>query len=123
MNIENVANWMKWPALIVGFALALKLIIGTFGWELQSSDIKIAEHLDQHIEQTTPKIEEMSKLINVLTDGVDAALTGECLENSFEALVRQRLVNKCKELGVDRTLYRTPNQAQSAPLPPPDTLQ
>ena len=121
----NIEKLIKWPALIVGAAIAINLIMGAFGFSIQSNDVKISQELTTHITTTEPKIDTLAieqkavnEAIKSLSDGVDAALTGECLENTFEALVRQRLVQKCKELGVDRERYRTPNAAQAAPVAP-----
>ena len=132
MTFETIKETLKWPTLLVGAFIGIRLIMGAFGWEINSTDEKLHVELTQHVEKTEPKIDIISveqmainDAIKSLSAGVDAALTGECLENSFEALVRQRLIQKCKELGVDRTMYRTPDQAQSAPMQPTtsDTLE
>ena len=120
---STVERYLRWPALIVGAAFAIKVMMGAFGWEIHSESEQITEQLTEHVEKTEPMLDTvvysqqmMVETIKSLSEGVDAALTGECLENSFEALVRQKLIKKCKDLGVDRMMYRTANQAQSAPV-------
>jgi hypothetical protein len=96
---------MTIPVGIVSTAVALGAIFAFLGIKLNTP----AEQMNSHIvqEQTYHKIQadksdSMNTHLEHTEELLEAMLRGECLENPRADLVRQGLIQKCKQLGIDR---------------------
>jgi len=103
--IEKLSN----KVVAVGGAVAVvAAIITIFGFKLVTPTDTITEHITRsqqlHVEvqskidSTVKQVEHIEHIEQLL----EAILRGECLENPRENLARQGLLQKCKELGINR---------------------
>jgi len=88
---------LKLPSLIMGL---LAVLYGAFLWfhkvDSTTDEFKI------HKAKAEATLDEIDKHLEDMEEAQNAALRGECLENSVENLARQGLTLRCKELGITR---------------------
>lgn len=112
MKFDRVRPWLGLPALVVGCVLALGTVAGWFGFGVRTpaSDFSRLErlqseyktHADSVHEATTDVLFHMEEARTVEKGMTEALLVRVCLRDDYEELVLQRLIETCRELGVDR---------------------
>ena len=108
----KISEWIKWPAYLLGAITALAILLGSFGFGFSTPGEKWTEHDVQHVTEIEVQTQQFDK-IDVALENIDdmqmeqqtlieSIVTGECIENPRENLERQRLIAKCRELGIER---------------------
>lgn len=103
--IEKLSN----KIVAIGGAIALIVsAITYFGFNVQTPK----DSLDKHVAYAEKehaafelKIDSVSKQaehVSHVEELIEGMLRGECLENPRENLIRQGLIAKCRELGIER---------------------
>ena len=111
-QLETVKAWLSLPTIVVSCLVALGVLIAAFGFRVQSPAKQvelITTQINQHImdEQSfhvnqTNKLDSTTSHTEHVETLIESLLRGECLENPRENLVRQGLIKKCQELGINR---------------------
>ena len=104
-NIAAILAYLKLPVIAAGGAGGLMIIAGVFGFSITGPGAVMAvfkvEHAVEHviIDDTLAGIDRHMEAQQIL---LEAVVRGECIENPKENLQRQGLIEKCKELGIER---------------------
>jgi hypothetical protein len=120
---EKLKEVLGWPAIIAACLVSIVAVLTFFGFSLKSPAEALTDTMAFHVveerayhdaqlsrdQMLTVMMDSLARSMNRLSVHVehlevkqDAALRGECLENSREQLVLQGLILECRRLGVDR---------------------
>lgn len=105
MKLESISN----KIIAIGGAVAIiASTIAYFGFSMDTPREVLDKHvaksekehvaMDVKIDSVSAKAENVSHIEELL----EGMLRGECLENPRDNLVRQGLIKKCEELGIER---------------------
>ena len=107
------SEWIRVPAYILAALTAVGVLMGALGFGWSTPGNKWSEHDVQHVAEElihSDNWAEMDGALSEINDRhmeqqvlVEAIVRGECIENPIENLERQGLINKCRELGIDRS--------------------
>jgi hypothetical protein len=103
---KRLKELLTWPAIIVSAILAIGTFIAFFGFDVQTPVERLQSHIEieQDFHDSTAKV--VTELDRHSEDNealLESLIRGECLENPRENLIRQGLIKKCTDLGIDRT--------------------
>ena len=102
---QKIMGYLNWPVVIVTAMIAIGSIIGYFGFSVESPIQKFEVHVveeRQYHDSASAVTHELDEHVEETQMLINSLVRGECLENKKENLVRQGLIVKCRELGVER---------------------
>ena len=120
---EKLKEVLGWPAIIAACLVSIVAVLTFFGFSLKSPAealtdtmaVHVVEERSYHdtqlesnqqlvgiIDSMTNSVQRLSEHVQHLEEKTDAAIRGECLENSIEQLQLQGLILECRRLGIDR---------------------
>lgn len=103
--LDKIKDVINIPSMVVSSAVAVFAVVAKLGIDIQGPTEKLNMHIQQekiyHVEQTI-KIDSTTLHVQHVEGLIEGILRGECIENKKENLIRQGLIEKCKELGINR---------------------
>lgn len=102
---DRVKELLQWSGAILTLFMVIGAFFAFFGIDVQSPAQRLQTHIqaEKEFHDTTSKnIAELDKHEEDNEVLLQSMVRGECLENKRENLIRQGLIQKCKELGVER---------------------
>lgn len=103
--LEKISN----KIVAVGGAIAvIAATVAYFGFSVQTPTETLEKHITTAEKEHTAfsiKLDSVAKGSEHVThveELLEGMLRGECLENPRENLIRQGLIQKCKELGIEK---------------------
>ncbi len=100
-NGGTVLAFLAWPKTIAATVVIGVAGLGIFGFGITTPGERWDKHQTDHVAINVAII-EMDYHFVERKMVLDAVVLGECIENPIENLERQRLIEKCRELGIER---------------------
>ena len=103
--LEKISNKI---VAIGGAVVVIGGLVAYMGFQVQTPTDKLDKYIIQsdkvHVvmDSKLDSVQKEVEHVDHVEDLLEGLLRGECLENPRENLARQGLLNKCKELGIER---------------------